>query len=58
MNLPVSGGKQTEPGFHLGFCLCFAPFCLAYPQYDAVTNMLENMESGAKYCVVLDLPQT
>ena len=26
INLPVSDGKQTEPGFPLAFCLCLAPF--------------------------------
>jgi hypothetical protein len=25
INLPVSGGKQIKPGFHLGFCLCLTP---------------------------------
>ena len=27
---PLSGGKQTELGFPLGFCLCLAPFCLFF----------------------------
>jgi hypothetical protein len=26
----VSGGRQTEPGFPLGFCLCLAPFSLFF----------------------------
>ena len=31
INLPVSGGKQTEPRFPQGLCMCLAPFSF-YPE--------------------------
>ena len=36
---PVSGGKQTEPGFPRGFCLCLALFCIAVLEESLQTRV-------------------